>query len=222
MAYYYTSDHLGSTREVCNSSGAIVARYGYDPYGRATLVSGTNLATFQYTGDYYHATSGLNLTLYRAYDPNTARWLSRDPLATPALDLSPENGNYFVGRSARTGAEMIQGPNLYAYVLNDPIAYIDPAGLGFVDCPKWLAELAAAEANLARRVAENLANPDSGHDKAILQARNRVVTAREMVAKHCTPDPNTCKVVLVTTVVVGGAVFFAPETGGGSLIILAY
>ena len=38
--YYYTSDHLGSVREMCNSSGSIVARYSYDPYGRTTLVSG--------------------------------------------------------------------------------------------------------------------------------------------------------------------------------------
>ena len=52
-AYYYTRDHLGSVREMLNSSGAIVARYSYDPYGRATLVSGTNLATKQYAGDYY-------------------------------------------------------------------------------------------------------------------------------------------------------------------------
>jgi RHS repeat-associated protein len=81
-----------------------------DPYGRTTLVSGSNLATFQYTHDYYHATSGLNLTKYRAYDPNTARWLSRDPLKN---------------------AEMRLGPNLYEYVKNDPINLVDPLGL----CP---------------------------------------------------------------------------------------
>ncbi len=51
-AYYYTRDHLGSTRELCSSTGAIVARYSYDPYGRVNLVSGSNLATFQYAGMY--------------------------------------------------------------------------------------------------------------------------------------------------------------------------
>ncbi len=76
--YYYTSDHLGSTREMCSSTGSIVARYSYDPNGRTTLVSGSNIATFQYTGDYYHQTSALYLTKYRAFDPNTGRWLSRD------------------------------------------------------------------------------------------------------------------------------------------------
>lgn len=109
--YYYTRDHLGSVREMCSSSGAIVARYNYDPYGRApagqssNLVSGTNLATFQYTGAYFHQASGLSLTLYRAYDPNTGRWLSRDPIGIRG------------------------GINPYSYVENDPIVGIDPLGL---------------------------------------------------------------------------------------------
>ena len=87
-----------------NSSGTIAARYGYDPYGRTTLVSGTNLSDFQYAGYYTHQTSGLNLTWFRAYDPNTARWLSRDPLGEGV------------------------GPNLYAYVNNEPINLIDLVG----------------------------------------------------------------------------------------------
>jgi len=48
MAYYYTRDHLGSVRVMLNSSGSIVARYQYDPNGVTTLVSGSNLATFQF------------------------------------------------------------------------------------------------------------------------------------------------------------------------------
>ncbi|MGA9705133.1 RHS repeat-associated core domain-containing protein, partial [Pseudomonas sp.] len=106
--YYYTSDHLGSIREMLNGSGTIVARYSYDSYGRATLVSGTNLATFQYADYYAHQPSGLNLTLFRAYDPNTARWLSRDPLPN---------------------VEMDQGANLYEYAANDPAKYFDVLGL---------------------------------------------------------------------------------------------
>jgi RHS repeat-associated protein len=103
--FYYFRDHLGSVRELMSSTGTIAARYGYDPYGRTTLVSGTNLATFQYTGDYVHQPSGLNLTLFRAYDPNTGRWLNRDPIA--------ENG----------------GLNLYGYCADDPTDFTDPLGL---------------------------------------------------------------------------------------------
>ncbi len=105
MSYYYTRDHLGSVREMTNSSGTIVARYDYDPYGRTTLVSGTNLSDFQYAGYYAHQPSGLNLTKYRAYDPNTGRWLSRDPIG--------ENG----------------GINLYEYCDDNPISRRDPLGL---------------------------------------------------------------------------------------------
>jgi RHS repeat-associated protein len=111
-SYYYTRDHLGSIREMTNSSGAIVARYDYDPYGRTTLVQGSNLSDFQYAGMYAHQPSGLNLTRAgdgistgRPYDPNTARWLSRDPLGE--------------------GADA----TLYSYVWNDPSNLVDPLGL---------------------------------------------------------------------------------------------
>ena len=102
--YYFTRDHLGSIREMVNGSGVIQARYDYDPYGRRTKVSGTLDADFGYTGHYYHAGSGLWLTLYRAYDPDLGRWLSRDPIE--------EDG----------------GLNLYGYVGSNPVNKIDPYG----------------------------------------------------------------------------------------------
>jgi RHS repeat-associated protein len=103
--YYYTRDQVGSVRELCSSTGAIVSRMAYDPYGRVTTVSGTVLPTKQYGGYYIHQTSGLSLTRYRAYDSNTGRWLGRDPIA--------EKG----------------GLNLYGYALDDPIDLVDPLGL---------------------------------------------------------------------------------------------
>ena len=108
QAYYYTSDHLGSVRELVNGSGTIVSRLGYDPYGRTTTLSGTILPTMQYAGMYLHATSGLNLTLNRGYDSNTGRWLSQDPL---------------------NQAEIREGPNLYSYVQNLPVSMTDVLGL---------------------------------------------------------------------------------------------
>jgi RHS repeat-associated protein len=103
--YYFSFDHLNSVREMTNSAGGLVARYDYDPYGRRTLASGTDLADFGFQAMYYHAASGLNLTWFRAYDANLGRWLSRDPIG--------EDG----------------GINLYAYVLNNPVNANDPFGL---------------------------------------------------------------------------------------------
>ncbi len=37
-------------------------------------------ADFRFAGMYYHTNSHLHLTLFRAYDADTGRWLSRDPI----------------------------------------------------------------------------------------------------------------------------------------------
>jgi RHS repeat-associated protein len=102
--YYYTRDHLGSVREMLNSSGTIVARYSYDPYGVTTLVQGSNLATKQFGKIFLHQTSGLYLTRFRAFDPNDGRWLSRDPYQEGGgLNLYNYCGENPVIRADRTG-----------------------------------------------------------------------------------------------------------------------
>lgn len=105
--YFYTRDHLGSVREMVAGDGTTVAaRYDYDPYGRRTLTSGTDIANFGYAGLYAHKGSGLNLAVFRAYDADLGRWLSRDPIG------------------------MRGGMNLYAYVSNNPVRFVDTLGYG--------------------------------------------------------------------------------------------
>ena len=104
-AYFYTRDHLGSIREMFTGGGTVVARYDYDPYGRSTTVLGTTPTDFNFTGLYRHSKSNLDLAVYRAYDADLGRWLSRDPIG--------EKG----------------GLNLYGYVGNDPMNGVDPLGL---------------------------------------------------------------------------------------------
>ncbi len=103
--YYYTKDHLGSVREITNSSGALVTRYDFDLWGKRTKLSGSMETEVGFTGHHHHAKSGLILTWFRAYDAETGRWLSADPLG--------EAG----------------GMNLYAYVLGNPVNEFDPLGL---------------------------------------------------------------------------------------------
>jgi RHS repeat-associated protein len=105
--YFYNKDHLGSIRELDDNTSAVKTRYSYDPYGQVTqtFVTGSLAADFQYAGYYHHAASGLCLTRTRAYSPNTGRWLSRDPIGEDA------------------------GTNLYGYVGNNPISFVDPSGL---------------------------------------------------------------------------------------------
>jgi RHS repeat-associated protein len=103
--YFYMRDHLGSIREMTDSTGLIKARYDYDPWGNRIKLGGGQDADFGFSGHYYHPPSNLHLALYRAYDSTIGRWISRDPIA--------EKG----------------GLNFYGYVLNNPLNLIDPLGL---------------------------------------------------------------------------------------------
>ena len=112
-SYFYTRDHLGSIRELTDGEGAVRARYAYDPYGRRTLLEGGVAADMGFAGMFWCAEARLSVTLFRAFDPELGRWLSRDPL---------------------DNAEVQEGANLYAYVGNNPINAVDPLGLYGSDC----------------------------------------------------------------------------------------
>jgi len=105
MKFYYTKDHLGSIREVMGANGTVVSSSRYDAWGVRTTVGAQDAASFGFTGHLEHKELGLVFTLYRAYDPVTGRWLSRDPIG--------EEG----------------GINLYGYVSNNPVNAVDPLGL---------------------------------------------------------------------------------------------
>lgn len=111
-SYYYNRDHLGSVRELTDSTGALRARYDYDPYGRRSpnmVFSNAMEADFGFAGCYWYGNSELNLTMNRVYDATFGRWLSRDPIK--------EAG----------------GMNLYCYVFGEPSRLIDPFGLDAYD-----------------------------------------------------------------------------------------
>jgi len=105
--FYYTRDHLGSIREVVADDGLTVeSQYDYGIWGEVERVAGTGIeSTFRYTGHFYHESSELHLTWFRAYDAELGRWLSRDPIRELA------------------------GLNLYLYVRNEPIVFWDSFGL---------------------------------------------------------------------------------------------
>ena len=76
-------------------------------------MSGDLVADFGLAGMFWAAEAGLVLTRFRAYDPELGRWLSRDPLPK---------------------AEVREGPNLFAYAVNNPINLVDRLGLASDTC----------------------------------------------------------------------------------------
>lgn len=95
---------LGSVRELVAPDGSVAAQYDYDPYGKQTVLSGTVTSDIGFAGYFNHAASGLDFTVFRAYDPTDSRWLNRDPIGE------------------------IGGLDLYAYGDGDPLDKIDPTG----------------------------------------------------------------------------------------------
>jgi RHS repeat-associated protein len=140
---YYQTDDLGSTVALSDDTGAVITRYTYAPFG-ATTVTGTSTNPFQFTG---RENDGNGLYFYRAryYSPSQSRFLSEDPLEFNAGD-----------------------PNLYAYVFNSPMNFIDPTGER-IKLPQpikncLIGMLKAAGVDLAKR--KSALDPDTLMDAA--------------------------------------------------------
>jgi RHS repeat-associated protein len=108
IPYRILSDHLGSPRLVVKvSDGAIVQRTDYDEFGNIVAESGDpGLHPFGFAGGLYDRDTKLTHFGARDYDAETGRWTAKDPLGFWAGD-----------------------PNLYEYVRNSPINFIDINGL---------------------------------------------------------------------------------------------
>ena len=133
---YVFGDHQGSPRAITNSSGAIVSRHDYAPFGEEIGALGmrvgtngygaVNTARQKYAGMEGDDGTGMSHTLWRQYDSSSGRWTSPDPYGG---SMSPAGPQSF---------------NRYAYVNNDPVNKTDPAGLMLSDIGVYQTENAAA------------------------------------------------------------------------------
>jgi RHS repeat-associated protein len=101
---YYHTDALGSSLALSGAQGTSATTYTYEPFGKTTITGATS-NLFQFTG---RENDGSGLAYYRAryYSPAAHRFLTEDPVG-------------FMGGSA----------NLYTYLGNRPLKFVDPLGL---------------------------------------------------------------------------------------------
>ena len=133
---YVHRDHLGSVESVTNEAGEELVVLGYDPYGERrdndwtarlteaeieTLLGAHGERVSRgFTGHEHLDRTGLIHMNGRVYDPRLGRFLSPDPI---------------VGDPTSS-----QSWNLYSYVRNNPLSYVDPTGLDPWDGCGWLCE----------------------------------------------------------------------------------
>ncbi len=107
QTYRLLKDHLGSPRLVVNTAtGAIAQRMDYDEYGKVANDTNPGFQPFGFAGGIYDRDTGLVRFGSRDYDAGSGRWTAQDAIGFDGEDS-----------------------NLYAYVGNDPVNLVDPAGL---------------------------------------------------------------------------------------------
>jgi RHS repeat-associated protein len=124
---YYTSDANMNVTAVLDTSGNVVERYMYDPYGNVTVLDGTTGGQTDwavdadgdsdvsneilYCGYRYDTETGLYHVRHRMHHPTLGRWMTRDLEG------------------------YLDGQNLAEYSLSSPPAVVDPLGAKALPLP---------------------------------------------------------------------------------------
>ncbi len=110
--YSYHFDGNGNTVAITDKNQRVVNAYTYEPFGTITNQRELLEQPFKFAGQYgimHEDSIGSDAGLYymraRYYDPEVGRFISEDP------------------------SGFSDGPNLYAYVGNNPVNHVDPLGL---------------------------------------------------------------------------------------------
>ncbi|MEC0108162.1 polymorphic toxin type 47 domain-containing protein [Paenibacillus taichungensis] len=107
LEYYQFNGH-GDVVGLVDDAGQVLNEYTYDIWGGPLTTEETVPNVLRYAGEYWDETTGLQYLRARWYDPGMARFIGEDTYEGELNDpLSL---------------------NLYSYVSNNPLKYVDPSG----------------------------------------------------------------------------------------------
>jgi RHS repeat-associated protein len=114
--YTYVKDQVGTVYKVYSDyAKQIVDTRTYDTFGNLISQTGISNGNLGFQSKYFDQENGLYYFYHRYYNPANGRFVNEDPIGL--------NG----------------GLNMYAFVNNNPIKWIDPYGLDWrEDHPDWL------------------------------------------------------------------------------------
>ena len=143
--YYLHYDQIGTVKAISDENLTVVKKIEYDSYGNILNDTNSTLKIpFGFAGGLYDQDTDLTRFGFRDYDSYIGKWTAKDPIDFGGGDS-----------------------NLYGYVLNNPINFIDPRGLSSLSskqCSK-LKEILAFERSYgtlptAIRYSGTWGNPD--------------------------------------------------------------
>jgi RHS repeat-associated protein len=114
--HYLVDNHLGSVSLELDEAGDVISYEEYFPFGGTSFIAGRNarevkLKEYRYSGKCRDDATGFYCYEYRYYAPFIVGWLSPDPLGP------------------------VDGLNLYRFVHNNPIRFVDADGLNTSEAP---------------------------------------------------------------------------------------
>ncbi|HLG10663.1 MAG TPA: RHS repeat-associated core domain-containing protein, partial [Dehalococcoidia bacterium] len=72
---YRLTDGVGSTVNLCDSSGNVLVTYAYDAFGAIRSQTGTSSNYWKFTGEQRDSESGFDYLRARYYDPEVGRFI---------------------------------------------------------------------------------------------------------------------------------------------------
>ena len=112
---FYGYDGFGTVRQLTNTAGEVTDSYEYDAFGNSFTKTGSTPNNYLYRGEQYDQDLGLYYLRARYYNPNTGRFLSRDP--EDGIPTDPAT------------------LHKYDYAGGDPVNAIDPTGRATMPLP---------------------------------------------------------------------------------------
>ena len=112
LQFYYHADHLGSSSYITNLDGEVVQHIEYVPFGEVFIEERNNIwnTPYLFNAKEFDEETGLYYYGARYYDPRLCLWMSTDPMQEKHPDYTS-----------------------YCYTSNNPVKYLDPTGLDWVE-----------------------------------------------------------------------------------------
>jgi RHS repeat-associated protein len=112
LTTHYCYDANGNVTQLIDAAdGSLAAHYEYDPFGNTVAAVGPDAGdnVYRFSTKYYDEEVNLYYYGYRYYSPELGRWINRDPIG------------------------QIGSLNIYSYIINSSVNFIDVDGLRILD-----------------------------------------------------------------------------------------